>query len=238
MQDFLLNNFSLILHSVEIFAAIIGLFCLKKYKGTIVTYFIYFLVYVALLELFGAYPTYVKNFEFLSGVKEFLKGTRFEKNHWWYLIFWTIGSTVFYSVYFGQLINSQILKKIIKYLLILFIVFNVVYFANNWEAIFESLPIVVRILNIGIVLLSIVFYLIKIIQSDKLLKFYESLNFYIASTVLIWVLIFTPLIFFDDYFSTKDMAYVKLKATIILFCNIFMYITFSFALIWCKPQNN
>lgn len=238
MQDFLLNNFSLILHFVEVLAAIVGLLCLKKYKGTIVKYFIYFLVYVALMELIGAYPIHLKNYESLSSIRDALEGTLIEKNHWWYLIFWTIGSTIFYSLYFRQLLDSQILKKTIKYLLLLFMVFNLLYFTINCEAIFKPIPIVVRIINVVIVLLSVIFYLTELLQSDKLLKFYKSVNFYIASTLFIWLLVFTPLLFFDDYFSTKDMAYVKLKATVILCCNIFMYLTFSFALIWCKPQNN
>jgi len=238
LQDFLLNNFSLILHSVEVLTAIVGLFCLKKYKGTIVRYFIYFSVYVAILELIGAYPRYLKSYEFLSPIKDAIEGTKLEKNHWLYLIFWTIGGKIFYSLYFRELINSQLQKKIIKYLLALFIVFNVVYFALNWEAIFESSPIWISILSDSLVILSIIFYLIEILLNDKLLEFYKSINFYIASTVFVWILIFTPLWFFDDYFSTNDMAYVKLKATLILCCNIFMYVTFSFALIWCKPQNN
>lgn len=238
MQDFLLNNYSLILHSVEVLAAITGLFCLRRYQGTIVTYFIYFLVYVAIIELIGAYPTYLKNFEFLSSIRDALKGTGFERNYWWYLFVWVIGSTLFYSLYFRELINSQLLKKIIKYLLILFIVICVIYFSLDWKALFKSTPLLIRMLNSGIVFLSIAFYLIEILKSDKFLVFYKSINFYIALTVFIWFLIFTPLLFFDRYFSTNDMAYVKLKATISLCCNAFMYLTFSIALLWCKPQNN
>ena len=74
------------------------------------------------------------------------------------------------------------------------------------------------------------------LQSYKVLNFYNELYFYISSAFLIWYLITTPLIFYQIYFSTADWSFIFLKWQIFLFANVFMYLTFTFALIYCKPE--
>ena len=51
MEEFLKQYYALITYGVELLAAVTGLLCLKKYKTTAAKYFIYFLVYVFILEL-------------------------------------------------------------------------------------------------------------------------------------------------------------------------------------------
>jgi hypothetical protein len=237
-MDFFLNNYSFIIHFVEVVAAITGILCYKKFSNTPVKYFICFLIYVAILELIGAYPTYVENFDYLYEVKEFLKGTKFEENFWFYTIFWTIGGAVFYSFYFCQFLESDNSIKVIKYITTIFIVSSLVYILFNWNSFFVSSFYFVNIFSATIILLSVVLYFIEVLNTQKVLIFYKSINFYIAAVLLIFFLIKTPLLFYDVYFSRSDMDYVILKATINILCIFFMYLTFSFALIWCKPQNN
>ena len=48
--------------------------------------------------------------------------------------------------------------------------------------------------------------------------------------------------FFDDYTFyvidsfVADLEYINLRRYIYLFSNIFMYLTYTFAFIWCKPE--
>lgn len=237
-MDFFLNNYSFIIHLVEVIAAITGILCYKKFSSTPVKYFIYFLVYVAVLELIGAYPTYVENFDYLAGVKELLKGTKFEENYWFYAIFWTIGSAVFYSFYFRKFLESDYSIKVIKYITLIFIISSLVYILLNWNSFFVSSFYFVNIFSALVILLSMVFYFMEVLNTQKVLIFYKSINFYIAAVLLIFFLIKTPLLFYDVYFSRSDMDYLRLNATINILCIAFMYLTFSLALIWCKPQNN
>ncbi|MCK0109555.1 hypothetical protein MWU58_09640 [Flavobacteriaceae bacterium S0825] len=236
-MDFFLNNYTLIIHFVEVIAAITGIFYLKKFSKTPVKYFIYFLVYVAIIELIGAYPTYVEKFEYLSEVKELLRGTKFEENYWWYAIFWTIVSAVFYSFYFREFLESYNSIKTIKYITSIFIVSSLVYIAFNWNAFFVSSFYFVNIFSASVILLTVVLYFLEVLKSQKILTFYKSINFYIAAVLLVFFLIKTPLIFYDVYFSRSDMDYLRLNATINILCIVFMYVTFTFALIWCKPRN-
>lgn len=82
------------------------------------------------------------------------------------------------------------------------------------------------------------FYLLELLASEDILKFHKSINFYIAITVLLWYVITTPVSFYGVYFSGDDWNFIFLRWQIYFFANVFMYLTFTFALIWCNPQKN
>jgi len=237
LEDFLRNNYSLLTRSVEIIAAVVGLLCLKKYKSTHTKYFIYYLVYVALLELIGSYPRYVANYDSLLVVKNYLKGGYFEKNYWWYSIFWNVGGIVFLSFYFRKILSNRIFKTILKYSTLLFMVFAMLYYAINFkELFFNSIFTGISLFGIIIILGCFIFYFFEVLNSEKILEFHKSINFYISATIFFWWLIITPLIFYEIYFSSVDWSFIFLKWQIFLFANVFMYLTFTFALIYCKPE--
>ncbi len=210
----------------------------KKYKTIAVKYFIFFLIYVVLVDLIGSYTRYVANFDFLKGLKERLVGTVFERNFWWYTIFWYIGSALFYAFYFEKIITSYKNKAILRVSKWLFLSFSVAFILFNWESFFiKPLP-AITISSSALILLGGIMYFLEMLRSEKILTFYRSLNFYISSTLLIWLLIITPIVFYNVYFSNDDRDFVLLKWQIYLIANTFMYFTFTFALLWCKPQND
>lgn len=237
MSDFIKNNFLYLNEGVIILAALIGLLCLNKYKHTVVKYFIYFLVYVVIIELLGYYPSFSINYEPFSWIQNLTKGTLFERNFLWYAIFWKIGSALFISFYFRLILENKFYKNIIEYWTYAFIITSISYFIFNYEVYYNSELKLIRFFGVFLILLSIVFYLIEILTSDKIVAFYKSFNFYIAAVFFIWFLIKTPLTFYQIYFSTADWNFIFLRREIILFSNMFMYLTFIFALLWCKPQN-
>jgi hypothetical protein len=238
VEEILRENYTFITKSVEVMAAVTGLLVLKKYKHTVTKYFIYFLVYVAILEILGSYPRYLANYEFLSDFKAAIKGTFFEKNYWWYTIFWAIGGTLFYSYYFQKVLKTKSYKNILKYASILFLISSIVYIVTHWHAFFVSSSLFIRIFEAIIILCCSMFYFIEILKDDRVLTFYRSINFIISATILIWWLILTPLLFYDQYYLAVDWNFIFLKWQIYLFANIFMYSLFTFGLIWCKPQND
>lgn len=223
---------------VECLAAIMGLIYYQKYKSTKVKYFIFFLVYVAILELIGGYTIYVDNYEFLKNVKAALKGTLIERNFWWYNLFWNVGSALFFAFYFREVVKNKSFKIILKYIGILFFVVSMGYYLNDLHTFFTNFIPFTSIFSSIVKVLSIILYLIEILQSDKIMVFYKSMNFYIGAPMLIWCLVLTPLTFYNIYFSRADWNFVFLKQYIYLFSNMFLYLTYTFALIWCKPQND
>ena len=238
LNDFILKNYSWITHGVEIIAALTGLMHYKKYENTKVKYFIWFLVYVGLLEIIGSYPIWIKKIEVLSQLNKYMIGTKYASNYWFFSIFWSIGSTLFFTLYFKMQIKKEKFKKILKYGSIAFMIGTLISLAINQNLFSSVRPIFISISGVSLVLLTIVFYLIELLYSDKVLKFHKSINFYIAATLLLWLIITTPLTFYNIYFAAFDWNFVFLKWQIYLFANVFMYLSFTFALLWCNPHND
>lgn len=237
MEDFLREYYSVLTKLVELIAAITAILVYKKYKSTVVKYFLWFLVYVFFLELLGGYTVYVARYPFLSEVKDVLKGTLIEKNYWWYNLFWGIGSVVFYTTYFMTVIDKKEYKIVIGWSRAVFVIAAVSYILFNIDKYFTSSLPFNYILGSTVILICTTLYFLNLLKSDKLLFFYRSVNFYIAAVIFIWYLVVTPLTFFNVYYTSADWDYVILRSTIMLSMNIFMYLTFTFALLCCKPQN-
>lgn len=238
MKDFLLENYNFLTKSVEVIAAIVGLITFKKYKSTHVKYFIYFLVYVAVIELIGSYPRYFYNYEFLTPFKLFVKNTWAERNFWWYNIFWNIGSALFYSFYFLRILKFKLYKNIVIFSRALFVVLVLGYIVLNPDKLFDNTVVFNTILGAFLILICTSLFLLEILQSEKILTFYKSLNFYIATIVFIWFLVITPIVFYNIYFSKADWNFIILKWQIYLIMNVFMYLGFALALLVCKPEES
>jgi len=233
MEEFLRANYYYLTHGVEILAAVTGLLFYKKFKNTNIKYFIFFIVSIALAELLALYTFYIPN----DGAFSFLKGTVFQTNIWWYTIFWKIAAIVFYIFYFIKIIKTKRFLRLLKYLLYVFPSFSVLYIIFNWNDFFIRPFPVINIFGAIIIFMCAIFYFFEVLQSESILTFYKSYNFYIAATIFMWWLIITPLVFYDIYFRYVDWSFIFLQWEIYLFANILMYLTFTFALIWCKPEN-
>ena len=233
MDEFRAYKF-LITTGVEVLAAVTGLLFFKKYKPTAAKFFIYFLVYLALCDFVSNYPRYVKD----DGWFSFLKGTVFVKNYWWATLYWKIGAIMFFAFYYCKILKIAIFKKAIKIAAFSFLLFSIGYIAFNWDDYFIMFFPAVDVFGAFIIFLCTVCYFIEVLKSDKILTFYKSLNFYISFAIFIWWLIITPLVFYDVYMSRLDWNFIFLRWQIYLIANITMYLTFTFALIWCKPKND
>nr|WP_239000309.1 hypothetical protein [Hyunsoonleella ulvae] len=220
-------------------AAITGVLYLKKFSKTPVKYFIYFLVFIAISEIFGAYNYFVKPDKWLH----FLIGTKLEKNHWWTNIYWVIGAIMFFSFYYINILETQSFKKLIKVARYSFLTFSIIYVIVNWQDFFNHFFIVLNLLGAVIIFLCAVLFFVEILLSEKVLVFYKNINFYISATIFIWWLIISPMTFYDVYYEYEigighfDKEFLYLRRQVFLFANIFMYLTYTFAFIWCKPEN-
>lgn len=236
MDEFLKQNYTLITHSVEIIAALTAIFCYKKFKNNTTKYFIWFLVYIVIIEMVGSYPSYVVKYEFLDEARLWLKDSRFKTNNWFFTIFWIIGGTMFYGMYFRKILRNPFYKNVLRYALFTFGVFCIVYISLYWDLFFKGRTISIDVFGVIVIMLAVILYLVEILKSDEILRFYKSIHFYIAITLILWYIIVTPLSFYHMYFSKADWNFVILKYQIYLFANLCMYLTFTFALIYCKPE--
>lgn len=234
MNEFLRQNYSLLTYLVEFLAAVIGIFCYKKYKNTAAKYFIYFLVYSFFVDFFGRYTVYFKE----VNAYHLIDNTIYKNNYFWFTIFWFIGSMLFYSFFYYHILKNKRFKFILKYTSFTALAISIFQLIYNFNVLYYAYINTISITSSLIVFIAIILYFVEILQTDKILNFYKSIYFYISSVLIIWWLITTPMIFYEIYFSTADWNFVFLKWQIFLFANLFMYLTFTFALIYCKPEND
>lgn len=240
MEEFIKENYYILTTITESLAAVTGLLLYRKYKFAAAKYFIFFLVYLTICDFISFYTGYVHP----KKLFDFLIGTIFEKNHWWTTLYWDVGAILFFSFYYYKILKTKVFRKIIKLFGSTFFIFSLTYIILNWDAFFYKFFPVLSISGAIIILICTVFYFVEILQSDKVLTFYRSINFYISFAIFIWWLIITPLDFYNIYFAyevgnpNRDWNFIFLRWEIYLFANIFMYLTYTFALIWCKPEND
>ncbi|TYB76420.1 hypothetical protein [Bizionia myxarmorum] len=233
MEEFLRSNYTILSLSIEGLAAVIALFCFKKYRYTTAKFFLFFLIYVFICELLSRYT-----YQIFEGPLYFLEDTVFEKNSWWSTLYWNIGSVLFFSFFYHSLVEKDKFKKLIRWMCIGFLVLAAFIISTNFKRYFHTMFPSLLITGGLVVLTCVCLYFYELLQSDKILNFYKSIYFYISTTIFVWWLITTPLIFYNVYFTTADWNFIILKWQIFLFANMFMYLTFSFALLWCKPETH
>ncbi|KJD34803.1 membrane protein [Tamlana nanhaiensis] len=232
MNDFLFDNYNYLTFFVESLAAFTGILLYKRYS-LIKEYkwFIWFLIYLTICDSAGKYVYLI-----YGGVLSFLEDTKFVYNYWWSTLFWKIGAVIFFVFYYVEVLNSTLFKKVLKFSGITFLCFSLIYIVLNWEEYFvRSFP-VISVLGALIIFMCTIFYFIEVLSSNSILTFYKSLNFYVSTAIFIWWLIITPLVFYDLYHFNGDWNFIFLKWQIYLFANLCMYFTFTFALIYCKPE--
>jgi hypothetical protein len=227
-------------HLVEFLAACTGLFFYSKFKPYPAKYFIWFLWYLSIGDLLNGYVYFVHPDRFLY----FLLGTGFEKNFWWSTSYWIIGAILFFAFYYYKILKTLVFRNSIKYVGIAFFVLSIMFITIHWNDFFiKSFPLI-SIFGACVIFLCATFYFLEILQSTSILTFYKSINFYISAAIFIWWLIITPIVFFDIYYvhdietSYRDLDFVQIRRLIYLSSNILMYLTFTFALIWCRPEND
>lgn len=182
------------------------------------------------------YPSFIKD-DFIKKHQGSLWGLILQSNHWLYSIFWTLGGSLFFSYYFRLNFQNEKHKRIVKYLTVLFILSFAIYYATHFEKLFSDFIFIpVDIFSAVLVATCSILYLMELMQSDKIVYFYRSINFYISTVILIWWLISTPINFFNEYFHINDIDFITLQWLIYLIINVMMYLSFTFALIFCQPR--
>ena len=219
--------------SLELLAALTGVFYYKKYKHTIVKYFVWFLVFTFVQDTISqVYTKIYKNFFFEEYGMIWLVS-----NHWWYTLFWDIASSCFYLFYFSLILKTKRNKKILKIAAILFAVSALGIITFNFEHFIWHSFISIDMLNALAIFLCVSMYFIEVLSSNKILDFYKSFNFYVSVVIMLWWLVITPLVFYNHfYYYGQDDAYKLIQLTVYFCANLFMYLSFILLLILYKPN--
>ena len=212
--------------------ALVAFLLIKKYKNSYNRYFNYFLIYVFFVEAVSRFPLFLFKIKYF----EWIEHTKFSSNYWFYMFFWVIASACFFSFYFQKTLKIKAFKLVLKYARYMFLLIVVVLLIIDSDRFFDVHFLVLDYLNTVIVVGCVALFFLELLLTEKILDFYFNINFYIASTILVWWLVTIPLQIYSEYYHENDMHYVYLNRIIMACSNIFMYTCFTIGLLISKPQ--
>lgn len=218
--EYVIENF-LLIYILELGAAIAGSIYLSKVavpeKG--VRLFVYYLWIVVFVEFVGLYPSYA----YFSDYKKlgFIKGTLFERNYWWYNSYNVIKFLILYIFFILQLKSPAKRRKLYAISGIVILGFIIDHlFGGNY---FKSYSPYMAIAGTLYLVVLIMLYHFEILKSERILKFYKSVAFYISIGMLIWHVSTTPLFIYNRYFSLQSPDFVYFQMVLLKSINIILY---------------
>ncbi|WP_271764862.1 hypothetical protein [Aquimarina algiphila] len=228
------NTQLIIIHSIELIAVLVGLYCTTKYREDKVSrYFVWFLLFVVIVETMGLLPRLVDGWSLFFP----LKGTFFEKDNYWLYNPYLILNFVFYIFYYIKNIKSKKSKNLLKGLALFFFFSSIVNLLLT-DVFFKAISAYTFILGGVLIFIGIFLYFYEVFQSDTILYFGRIFPFYVAAGTLVFHLTVTPLLIYSKYYSaSSNPEFVKIYTNIITIANIFMYTCFTVGFIVCFRKN-
>ena len=209
-----------ILHSLELIAAVFGSIYLIKSRNQSVRLFVVYLWVNFAIELIATYPLvlYYNNFDY--SWFQWLKQSSFASNEWLYSIHSYI-TVIMIGLYYRRLIKTINYRQIISGLIMFYCVFAVSY--NILKTKVDFLQDLNYFIEEIVVVSCTVFYLFELFKSQKALEFYRSVHFFIAIGLFVWYMCVMPVFLFSDFFTEVNTLYVNFRVFTLLTFNVILY---------------
>ena len=185
--------------------------------------FIYYLVFVFFADLLGAYALW----SYFDGYRTFpfLKDSVFKRPEWLFNIISVFTFTVITNLIIEQLsernrrpFRISLVVFVLSWILALIISEDYFYAQNKYVFLSGTFFLVI----------SIGAYFYEMINSDRLLNFYNSPVFFIAVGAMLWHLCVAPLWIYNNFVGEGGNGYFfNIYQLILRSANIFMYFMFS-----------
>ncbi len=236
MQEFLsyLLSGTLYTLSIELIAALTGVYYLSKTNYTKWNYYFVIYLWITLaVDITGLYSTiaYYSDFTYFS----FVEDTVFTKNFWFFNVY-IVYAFSFLSLYFRSLLTSKILRKILKVLTGLYFIVSVSVFLFS-EVFFSEFSKFSFFAGVLILLLSVFIYYYELLVTDRILNLKYNLSFYFSVGLIIFYVCLTPLALMSNYLVSENVLFLKLYENFLLYGNLFLYSTFILAFLLCSKKN-
>ena len=208
----------------ELLSAIAGSIYYLKYKHTVLKYFLFLLWYITLTELIGWYGS-------VNDVFGFYKDGLSYRTWLYNLQRIVIFCSLFY-IYFKYLKN-ELFKKWIKLFAIVYIIITILNWSLWQQFLFERSE-TPRIIGTIFLIITILFYFIELLRSDKIVVFHKMLLFWISVGLLLFYSGTLPFVLkWNGYMLIPGVHKLFL---IVYILAIIMYLTFTFGFIWSKKE--
>lgn len=217
-------------------AALSGVFFLKhnNSKNISAKYLVWFLWLTVFTEVSASYVliAYYSDYRIFS----FIENTPFQNNYWLYNVYNVIGFS-FLIFYFISFLKNKLWNRVFGVLTAIFVIIPglVVIFSSQ---LFEPPSRYIIISRTLLLFLSILMFYFQLLSSNLLLSLQKFLPFYISVGVLVFTLCVAPLDILFHYFNISEgnELFVKLRFDVLLYANIFMYVTFIFGFLICSRK--
>jgi|GEM_PF-592781 len=234
LSDYLINTTPGTL--VELIAAISGIYYIRhRPKDKIGKQFVWFLCITLGVEIIGMYApiAYYSKYKIFG----FVKDTVFYSNEWLYNIY-IIFSYSFYTYFFSSHIDSKRIKKTLHGLIVFYLITAPIYLMFS-DVFFVNMSRFSVLFGTFMILFSIFTFCYELLQSDRLLSLKTYLPFYVVIGLLVHTLTNTPTDLLMSYFNldTGNEFFVYARAKLLMYSNIFMYLTYSLGFIVCSKTN-
>lgn len=205
----------------EILAAIAATIFFFKYKKTSMKYLLLVLWLIVLTEQFGL----------IMGQKRILLYEN-KYNYWIFNIMKPIWKLLYLYIFYKSLENKKY-KKWIRNFIAIYIVSLIInwVFLQNFLTEIESYS---HIIGAFFIISSAIFYLIELLKSDKIIRFYRKLLFWVSIGLLTFYGGTIPFIIVRDYYA--NLNYIHNIYLIIYVLGTLMYLLFAFGFIWSKKE--
>lgn len=221
---------------LELLAAIIGTYYIlnKKRVQKPAKYFVFFLWVTVFIEIIGSYTpiAYYSNYEYFS----FVKDTKFVRNNWLYNPY-LIVSYAFYPLYFRFYIRKKKWRRILKFLIVFFIVSAIVNLIIS-DVYFQNFSQYTMMIGAFLIFVSVGMFYFELLRSEAQLNLKKFLPFYVSIGTFFFHMCMTPIGLYSKYFSADNIAFVDFRVKTLLISNILMYLIYITGFIVCKRRNS
>ncbi|MCM5664144.1 hypothetical protein [Galbibacter mesophilus] len=154
-------------------------------------------------------------------LKEFVPENLLARNYWVYNLF-RILTFYIYLLYFFNYFKQRKDKVIICGLLLIYSIGIGIEFIIDSNSLFEGNQMIIRIFGSFGILIGAILYFGEVFNSDKVLKIYKDLAFWLIIGSVFYYLLTIPIMMFGKFFQRFQEVYV----TILFLSNIILYGSF------------
>jgi len=213
----------------ELLSAIVGTIFFYKYNNTPLKYLLYLLWYITITEFSGWYIN-SNRIEPLLFFDQ--NGTAYTL--WMYNLLRIFTFSTLFYIYIKS-INTKKFKRIIKIFLITYIVLAIINWSFIQSFIFEMSEIP-KVAGSLFLIISIIFYFIELLRSEKIILFHKTLLFWVSVGLLLYYSGTIPFALkWNGYMLIPGIHKLFLINTVLA---IIMYLTFTFGFIWSKKESH
>jgi len=213
----------------ELISAIVGTIYFYKYKFSSLKYFLYLLWFITFIEFTVSFVSSNHITAFL-----FFDNNGQQYNLWFYNLLRIVTFLTLFYIYF-KIIRTEKYRQIIKFFAIIYSLVIII----NWSIIqnfFYEMSEIPKVMGSLFLIITVLFYFIELLRSDKIITFHRTLLFWISVGLLLYYSGTIPFsLKFNGYMLFPGIHKLFLINTVLA---ITMYLIFTFGFIWSKKESH